>query len=111
MKNQVQQGDAIYVTAPSGGFTSGLGYQVGAALFGIAGATVTVGNTGVLWVVGVFTLPKLSTDAWGVGDIIYWDNTANQWCTKTAASNLRIGVAVAANLATTTIGTIRLVAQ
>lgn len=110
MKNQVQQGDAIYVTAPTGGVVSGNGYQIGAALFGIAGASIVAGNTAALWVVGVFTLPKLSTDAWAVGDILYWDNT-NFWITKTVGSNLRIGVAVAANIATTTVGTVRLVAQ
>ena len=109
MKNQVQTGDAIYVTAPSGGVVSGTAYQIGAALFGIAGATVASGSTAVLWVVGVFTMPKSTGETWAVGDVIYWSPT-NQYCTKTnSSSDLKIGVAVAAfGTATIATGTVRL---
>jgi predicted RecA/RadA family phage recombinase len=111
MKNQVQAGDAIYVTAPAGGFTSGNAYQIGTSvalgcLFGVAGATVLVGVTGVLWVVGCFTLPKLSTDTWNVGDSIYWDNSLFQ-CNK-VNTNLKIGICIVPAASTTVIGTVRL---
>ena len=66
MKNQLQHGDAISVTAPAGGLTSGNPYMIGAALFGVAGATVAAGLTGVLWLKGAFTLPKISAQAWAV---------------------------------------------
>lgn len=113
MKNQVQAGDAIYVTAPSGGFTSGVAYMIGGAapipgLFGVAGATVLVGQTGVLWVVGCFTLPKLSTDVMAVGDAVYWDNTANQWLTRIAGSLAKVGIVIVAAGAATTTVTVRL---
>jgi predicted RecA/RadA family phage recombinase len=112
MKNQVQAGDAIYVAAPAGGVISGNAYQIGAAppvgaLFGVAGATAAVGVTFALWVVGCFTLPKLSTDVWAVGDVLYWDNT-NFWLTKLATSNLKVAIAIATAASTTTTGTCRL---
>jgi predicted RecA/RadA family phage recombinase len=112
MKNQLQSGEALYVTAPGGGFTSGIGYQIGAALFGVAGATVAAGTVGVLWRVGVFTLPKNTTETWVVGDIIYWSPT-NQNCTKTnASSDLRIGVATdPVTVASTPTGNVVLVPQ
>ncbi len=109
MKNQTQQGDAIYVTAPAGGFISGNAYQIGAAVFGVAGFTCAAGATGVLWLVGVYTLPKSTSETWAVGDVIYWSPT-DQWCTKTnSSSDLKIGIAVAAvGTATIATGSVRL---
>jgi len=95
MKNQFSTGDAVDVVAPVGGMVSGQGYQFGAALFGIASLTTpATAAPNVIYVVGVFTgIKKLSTDAWAVGDILYWDNTLFQ-LTKTVASNLKVGVAL-----------------
>ena len=112
MKNQIQQGDALYLTAPSpNGFVSGNGYQVG-SIFGVAGVTVPYAagavDNGVLWLVGCFTLPKLSAQLWAQGDAIYWDS-GNSWCTNAATSNtMKIGVAmdIAANPSAT--GNVRL---
>ena len=67
MKNQVQNGDALNVTAPSGGFTSGNGYLI-ENIFGVAGFSCSAGAAGVLWLVGVYSLTKLSAQAWNVGD-------------------------------------------
>jgi predicted RecA/RadA family phage recombinase len=95
MNNQLQQGDAIYVTAPTGGFTSGNGYQIGASLFGVAGFTCIAGATGVLWRKGVFALKKISAQSWAVGDIIYWSPN-NLACTNVnSSSDIKIGVATA----------------
>jgi len=107
MKNQYSQGDAVDVTTPAGGYVAGTAYQVGAALFGVAALTTAQNAANVLWLVGCYTLPKLSTDAWSVGDILYWDNT-NHWLTKTVGSNLKVGVAIIANSASSTLGICRL---
>lgn len=110
MKNQVQAGDAIYVTAPAGGLISGAPTLIGTALFGIAGATVAATVTGVLWVTGVFTVPKSTGESWAVGDPIYWSPTFLR-CTKTnSSSDLRVGTAVVADT-TAAIGTVRLNGQ
>ena len=94
MKNQVQDGDVITVTAPYT-VTSGQGCQVGAALFGIASGDAASGATLELQVEGVYDVAALSTDTASVGDLLYWDNT-NKRLTTTSTSNLKVGVAVAA---------------
>ena len=97
MKNQVQDGDVITVTAPYT-VTSGQGCQVGAALFGIASGDAASGATLELHVEGVNDVTALSTDTAAVGDLLYWDNT-NKRLTTTSTSNLKVGVAVAAKAA------------
>jgi predicted RecA/RadA family phage recombinase len=91
MNNQTQKGDALYATAPGGGFVSGNGYLIG-AVFGIAGFSCAAGATGVLWLQGVYQLPKLNASAWAFGDPIYWD-TGNNWCTNVEGTFRRIGTA------------------
>lgn len=100
MKTQVQQGDALYVTAPAGGMTSGNGYTF-SHVFGIAAYTCAAGATGVIYVRGCFTINKNPPDVFNMGDLVYWDNT-NFRCTVTATSNRAIGIAIAAAGAATT---------
>lgn len=69
MKNYVQPGNTITLTAPY---------------------AVTSGD-GLL--VGIFDLKKVASQAWSAGDKVYWDNT-NKEATKTATANTAIGVAV-----------------
>lgn len=115
MKNQVGPGHAINVVAPGGGFVSGTPYQIGAGgtgvgagmLFGVAGASVAAGIVGVLWTYGEFTLPKVSAQAWAVGQAIYWDNSA-KLCTTLAAAGQLIGVATATAANPTATGLVRL---
>jgi predicted RecA/RadA family phage recombinase len=79
---------------------SGTVYQIG-RLVGVAGFTTktTTGGvstivTGVLWLVGVFNLPKATGETWAFGDLVYWSPT-NQYCTKTnASSDALLGVSV-----------------
>ena len=112
MKNQVQQGDAINVTAPSpSGLVSGNPYLIGAGLFGVAGATVAAAGTGVLWRKGVFTLPKISAQAWAAGDVIYWSPNNNACTNVNSSSDLKIGFATAAAANPTATGTVCLTGQ
>lgn len=100
-------GNYIPVPAPYA-VSSGDGVLIG-ALFGVAqsdaaaGATVVIKTTGSAW------LKKAGSQAWNVGDRIYWDNT-NKRCTTSATGNTLIGAAIAAvgNGATETLGHVRL---
>jgi predicted RecA/RadA family phage recombinase len=92
--NYIQEGDNITVAAPSGGTTSGLAYRIG-GLFGVAATTQLVGEDVVLMTEGVWELTKVGSQAWSVGDVVYWDD-GNDRCTTTASGNYEIGVAVEA---------------
>jgi predicted RecA/RadA family phage recombinase len=107
MQNFVQAGDTITVAAPYD-VTSGAGAKVG-QIFGVATAAADDGDDVALKLTGVFDLPKVGSQAWTVGALVYWDNT-HKYCTTTATSNLLIGCAVAAvgNGSTETTGRVRL---
>ena len=69
MKNFVQAGSAITITAP-GAIASGSGVLIG-SLFGVASGSASVGEDVVINTTGVYELPKESTDAISVGDVVY----------------------------------------
>ncbi|TXL70108.1 DUF2190 family protein [Vineibacter terrae] len=108
MRNYVQLGVVVEVIAPYL-LASGDGCQVGAGLFGVATTDAANGAKVNIHTLGVFDLKAEPSVAWSVGDKIYWDNT-NKRGTKTATSNLLIGVALAAKGggAGDTLGRIRL---
>lgn len=105
MKNFIQPGDVVSVTAPAA-VASGAGVLVG-SLFGVA--THTAANAAAVEIAtkGVFTLAKATGQAWTVGARIYWDDTAKN-CTTTAGTNKLIGVALAAAASGDTTGTVLL---
>ena len=107
MKNYVQPGNTITLTAPYA-VTSGDGLLVG-SIFGVAASTAASGDPVETALEGVYDLKKVASQAWAVGDKIYWDNTAKN-TTKTLTSNTLIGVAtdVVAGGATDLIGRVRL---
>lgn len=110
MRNFVNPGRTVELTAPSGGVVSGNGYKIGAFL-GIAGNTIAAGLPFPLQVEGVFDVLAEgagSGQAWAEGDAVYWDNTALQF-TKTTTSNTLAGIAASAKLTTDVLGRIRLV--
>ncbi|NTI92275.1 DUF2190 family protein [Agrobacterium rhizogenes] len=94
MKNFVQKGESIDVTAPTGGTVSGLPVIIG-SLIGIASNTVAENLVVSIQTCGVYDLPKVSAQAWTVGAKIYWDAAADL-ATTVNTSNTLIGVAVAA---------------
>lgn len=107
MKNYVQPGNTITLTAPYA-VTSGDGLLVG-SIFGVAAGTAAIGEAVETAVEGVYDLKKVASQAWAAGDKIYWDNTAKN-TTKTLTSNTLIGVATeaVAGGATDLIGRVRL---
>lgn len=93
MKNYVQPGDVITVTAPYA-VNSGDGVLVG-ALFGVACGAAASGAEVEIRTYGVFDLAALSTDTATQGTKLYWDN-ANKRLTVTATSNTLVGAALRA---------------
>lgn len=95
MKNFVQPGDMVSVTAPYA-LASGAGCLVG-SLFGVASAAADNGAAVEIATRGVFDLAKAGSQAWTVGARIYWDDSAKVTTTAAASgANKLIGVAVAA---------------
>lgn len=92
MKNFVQPGDTLTLTAPYD-VASGGGALVG-SIFGVATGTVASGDEGEFKTSGVFEMAKTSALAISVGDLIYWDNSAKV-VNKTNTNKL-VGVAVSA---------------
>lgn len=95
MKNFVQKGDTLTLTAPYD-VDSGDGFLVG-SLFAVAVNDAASGKEVEGVVTGVFDLPRetgASTD-FTAGAKLYWDNT-NKRVTKTATNNSLIGAAALA---------------
>lgn len=106
-RNFVQPGSQIEITAPTGGVTSGVGVLVG-SVFGVALVTAVAGATAAIATDGVWTLTKLNTEVWIVGDKIYWDN-ANARASNVLAAGFRlIGHATVAAANPSTTGYVRL---
>ena len=93
MRNYVQRGDTLTLTAPAA-VASGDVVIVG-SIIGVANGAVAIGAPVDLDVVGVFTLPKVSALAINAGDAVYWDSAARA-VTKTAGGNTKLGVATEA---------------
>ena len=92
MKNYIQRGETVTVTAPytvlsvGGILVAGTGH-----IFGVAVNNQSSGDSTEVLTEGVFDLSK-DTSTFAEGDYVYWDNTA-KLCTSTATSNTKIGVA------------------
>ncbi len=105
MKNYIQCGERLSLAAPYD-VASGAGFLVG-SIFAVASTDAVSGDNVEGVVEGVFSLAKVSAQAWTAGAPIYWDNTAKN-CTTTATSNKLIGVAVAAAANPSSVGSVRL---
>ena len=93
MKNYVDSGDTVTVTAPAA-VASGEGILIG-SMFGVAQNAAESGASLVIVTKGVFDLTKVGSQAWTVGVKVYWD-AGNKRCTTVATSNTLIGVATEA---------------
>lgn len=91
MKNYVQDGSILSVTAPAT-VVSGQGVLVG-LLFGVAVNNAASGAVVQIETEGVVTLPKVTGTAINEGVRVFWDNAAGN-VTTTTTSNNAIGWAV-----------------
>lgn len=96
MTNFIQEGNTLTVAAPSGGVTSGQLVVVG-KIVGVAAYSAAVSVPVELVTEGVFTLPKVTTDAVTVGEALYWDSSVAK-LTDTPGTNSKplVGYAVEA---------------
>jgi predicted RecA/RadA family phage recombinase len=94
MKNYLQNGHIIRVTAPSGGIASGEGLIAG-NVFGIAAYSSDEGDPVELGTTGVYQLPKASAAVLTVGARVAWDNTAKN-INVPATGRFPVGVATEA---------------
>jgi predicted RecA/RadA family phage recombinase len=92
MKNYVQPGNIIDLTAPAGGIASGHAALFG-ALFGVATTAAEAGARVAVSVEGVFNLPKAAGVSFTEGQKAYWNDTDKN-VTPTASGNTLIGHAV-----------------
>ena len=106
MKNFIQPGDVLTVTAPTGGVVSGEMVVIN-KLLGVAAFDAAENNEVEVAVAGVFEVPKKSTDTQAVGALLYWDS-ANGEMTTTASGNTKAGYAVEAAGSGATLVKIRL---
>ncbi|WP_407529429.1 DUF2190 family protein [Methylobacterium oryzisoli] len=106
MRNFIQPGDTLTVPAPSGGVVSG-GVVVLGSIIGVATTTAAVGLPVALKTTGVFEFPKVSAQAWAIGDKIYWDGAAGNATTSTTSTTL-LGVATEVAANPSAVGRVRL---
>jgi len=105
MKTFVQHGNVLSLVAPYA-VASGNPFKVGAI---VAVAVTTAANGAAVEGMreGVFTLPKVSAQAWSEGDKIYWDDSA-KLMTTTDSGNTLVGVATAVAANPSATGTVLL---
>lgn len=89
MRNMIATGDTLTITAPAA-VLSGAGVLVG-ALFGVALADIASGARGAIRVRGVVRLGKAPSQAWTLGQRVYWD-AGNSRATNVATGNTMIGL-------------------
>ena len=94
MKNYVQVGDTITVSAPSA--VSSGDYVVVGAIRGVAAYDAAPGDPAEVVTEGVFTLPKVAADVVAVGDLMYWDAVQSKLTKIGTGSRPLVGVAVKA---------------
>jgi predicted RecA/RadA family phage recombinase len=94
MKNFIAIGAMLQITAGAA-YSYGDGVVAG-GIFGVATGDIANGAEGTIALTGVYSLPKVGSQAWTVGARVYWD-AANDRCTTTGAGGLLfIGTAVSA---------------
>lgn len=94
MKNFVQDGKYLNLTAPSGGVVTGVPCQIGQIVV-VPATTAAEGEAFVGAVTGIYDLPKVGSQAWTVGAVVYFDKENTRF-TTTATGSLLAGCAVAA---------------
>ena len=105
MKNFIQSGKVVTVTAPAN-LVSGQGALVG-AIFGVAANDAMQGAPVEILREGIFVLGAVTADTLATGDKVYWDNTAKR-ISKTATNNVLVGAAATPKSGTETSATVLL---
>lgn len=107
MRNYVQPGDSLELTAPAGGVTSGVPKVIG-DLFVVPSISAAAGSRFIGKTDGVFELPKVSAQAWTEGAAIYFNPGTGLCSTAGAGGGRLIGVAAVAAANPSSLGWVRL---
>ena len=105
MKNFIQPGETITMKATTD-LKSGSPVMIG-NIFGVACNDALKDQNMELKVTGVFSLPKLPTETWSSGALVYWDEVAKA-LTTVADNNQLVGVSLAVSTAPSSSANIRL---
>ena len=100
MLNYLQPGNIIEITAPLGGVVSGAPVQVG-QIVGIAAKTADADDPVNIQITGVFTVNKVSAQAWAEGEEVYWDAAQEKFTTVKGGVFAGLATAVATNPSST----------
>lgn len=100
MLNYLQPGNIIEITAPAGGVVSGAPVVVN-QMIGIAAKTADADEPVNIQITGVFTVNKVSAQAWAEGSPIYWDAAASLFTIVEGGLFAGLATAVAANPSST----------
>ena len=106
MQNYLGDGDVLLLPSAPAPLVTGQGLLIG-SMFGVVLASVAQGQPFVLWLKGIYQLPKNPSEVWTIGVGLYWDNT-NTFLTVTSEGNTRVGVATAATVNPSSVGNVRL---
>lgn len=109
MKNFIQEGRSLDLTAPVGGVVAGKPVKIGAYVV-IPSTTAAEGEKFAGDVEGVFEVDAAThatTQAWAECVTLYWDDAAKKF-TLTATDNTKCAVAAAAKVSTIGTGWVRL---
>ena len=106
MKNFIQPGDNLTVTAPVTGIASGTAILIG-NLFGVAAVSAPPGGSFEISVEGDFDLPKAANVAFALGDKACWDSLASD-IAQPSAGLPWVGVVTQAALASASLVRVRL---
>ena len=85
MKIKVQEGDVLDYANGGSAISSGDIVAI-SEMIGVAETDIAANETGAVAIKGVFSVTKVGSQAWSVGDKIFWDKTNTQF-TKTASSD------------------------
>jgi len=93
MKNYVQPGNTLTLTAPAAILSGGV--VIVGSIIGVSNGDAANGAPVDVDTVGVFTLPKIAAQAIAAGAIVYWDSD-DALVTTAATDNTKLGVATQA---------------
>jgi predicted RecA/RadA family phage recombinase len=105
MRNYIQPGQHMTIPAPAN-VAAGDGVRSG-VLFGVAQGAALSGADVVIVTEGIFDLPKVSAQAWTLGQAIFW-TAGNQATNVSATGHLFIGCVAAPAANPTPRGLVRL---
>lgn len=102
MRNYLQPGDKLELTAPSGGVADGVGYVIGNGLFVVSEGDAAEAAKFVGVRTGVIKLAKHTSDAVTEGNRVFWDNSAKLVRAASASGRFMIGTVRKSELAAAT---------